>query len=738
MNKQVFKGSGGSNRNRRSADTLNLLYVDEPEATETVSARLERRNDRFIVSTATSVDEAIQKLSEQDIDCVVSEYDMPERDGIEFLRQVRDVPFILYTEAGSEQVASEAIAAGVTDYLQKKTDPGEDERLAVRVAAAVNEHRMEQDGQQLEGFRKLIRASVDILTVLNASGRVEFNSQAVEPILGYSQGELVGESLFEYVHPDDQEQARDAFDHVLADPDAVGTSEFRVQHADGSWVWFESRVTNRLEDPHIEGVVVNQRKITERKQRMRKLERENVVFQKASIGIFVVNDAGEYTNVNRAACEMVGYTREELLSMTIADIGDIEGSPDDDSLLQELKDTGRVRAETTLMHKDGHKVDVLFDGVAFGDGRFVAYCQDISEQNTLQAEVTELSERLDLALEAGQLGVWDWDIRTDEVTFDERWAEMLGYSLDEIEPHLRAWESRVHPDDLPKAEAALKEHFAGEADYYQSVHRLETKSGDWIWVRDVGKVVERGEDGEPTRAVGIHQDVTQQKTHEKQLEDQRDYLNVLNQMLRHDIRNDLQLVSAYAELITKRTDDEEVESHVETILENTEHAVELTATAREIANLTDTDEVELRPIGLRTVLETELDAVRSAYPEAVLRGPDNPPAVRVRATDMLNSVFRNLLKNAIQHNDTETTEVTVSATEREETMLVRVADNGPGIPDTQKDSVFGKGESGLESHGTGMGLYLVQTLIESYGGSVRVEDNEPRGAKFVIELPKAQ
>jgi signal transduction histidine kinase len=126
------------------------------------------------------------------------------------------------------------------------------------------------------------------------------------------------------------------------------------------------------------------------------------------------------------------------------------------------------------------------------------------------------------------------------------------------------------------------------------------------------------------------------------------------------------------------------------------------------------------------------------------------------------------LKNAIQHNDKAVPEVNVLTTDRDDTVVVRVADNGPGVPDDQKDAIFGKGEKGLDSQGTGIGLYLVKTLVESYDGDIWVEDraasspesrgsrsddevnhittrdghtnpDDPReGAIFVVELPKIE
>ena len=104
---------------------------------------------------------------------------------------------------------------------------------------------------------------------------------------------------------------------------------------------------------------------------------------------------------------------------------------------------------------------------------------------------------------------------------------------------------------------------------------------------------------------------------------------------------------------------------------------------------------------------------------------------------MLASVFRNLLTNAVQHNDEDVPEVTVAATTDGERVTVRVADNGPGIAEERKDTIFNQGETGLDSAGTGLGLYLVETLVNRYGGTVSVEDNDPTGTVFVVELPVA-
>lgn len=242
---------------------------------------------------------------------------------------------------------------------------------------------------------------------------------------------------------------------------------------------------------------------------------------------------------------------------------------------------------------------------------------------------------------------------------------------------------------------------------------------------------------ELTGLVAVLRDITELKRREKQLREQRDNLEILNQVLRHDIRNDLQMVTAYADLLSDHVE-EEAEEYVETIRENAAHAVNLTNSARELAAVMLTTTDDTQRIDLQKAVTTAVTEKQKAYPTTEFKTEGALPAVSVSATPMLASVFDNLLKNAVQHNDKDLPTVTVSARELDDTVAVEVADNGPGVPPEKKDTIFGKGQTGLGSKGSGIGLYLVRRLVEEYGGDVWVEDNEPEGSVFVVELPRAE
>lgn len=226
-------------------------------------------------------------------------------------------------------------------------------------------------------------------------------------------------------------------------------------------------------------------------------------------------------------------------------------------------------------------------------------------------------------------------------------------------------------------------------------------------------------------------DVTKRKKYERTLQRQRDDLRTLNQIVRHDIRNDLQLITSYAELLEEEFDPK----YVEIIQESGEHAVEFTNTARELAEVMLEESSDHQLMDLTGVVRSESAELEESYPEATVT-VDIPDRLLVRADTMLSAAFRNLLKNAVVHNDKDTPSIEITATQDETHTRVRIADDGPGIPDDRKDDIFEHGEKGLDSEGTGIGLYLVQSLSKRYGGDIWVEDNDPQGAMFVVELPR--
>ncbi len=163
----------------------------------------------------------------------------------------------------------------------------------------------------------------------------------------------------------------------------------------------------------------------------------------------------------------------------------------------------------------------LADDVARG----IMVLRTREEYRKVGEALRESTEQMQLALWGGDLGTWDWNIETGDVMFNKRWVEMLGYTLDEIEPRLRAWEKLIHPDEIPDVKKVLNAHLEGKVDFYETEYRLRHKSGGWIWVLVKGRVIERDADGKSLRTCGTHLDITEHKKAEEALKESFEIIN---------------------------------------------------------------------------------------------------------------------------------------------------------------------------------------------------------------------
>ncbi|WP_435073671.1 PAS domain S-box protein [Halorubrum sp. HHNYT27] len=295
-------------------------------------------------------------------------------------------------------------------------------------------------------------------------------------------------------------------ERVASEAVAADVDEYLTKHgADDPYGTLASRIRNTV------AAAQTDRRIEEHLDRM-------------TDAFCAIDERWRLTYLNERAAELLERDVDDLLGESIWELfPDFEGT----KVGTELRTAMAVGEPRAFEYRlDANDTDLAVNVYPSETGLSV-YFLDVTEQKKRDRELREISERLRLAVEGADVGVWDWYLRTDEVRFDDRWAAMLGYDRSEIDFDLSAWEDRVHPDDIDDAWAALEAHFDGETEYYRCDHRMRTKSGEWRWIRDRGRVVERDADGEPVRAVGIHIDVTEEKERERELERYRRLLDEL-------------------------------------------------------------------------------------------------------------------------------------------------------------------------------------------------------------------
>ncbi|WP_338741059.1 HAMP domain-containing sensor histidine kinase [Haloplanus salilacus] len=222
------------------------------------------------------------------------------------------------------------------------------------------------------------------------------------------------------------------------------------------------------------------------------------------------------------------------------------------------------------------------------------------------------------------------------------------------------------------------------------------------------------------------------------LESKTNQLLLLNRISRHDIRNEMNVVIGWTEQLAKHTDDAGDQIR-QRILDSSQHVADLTKAVREFVDALQTaDAPNLEAVALEDAVTDELTKRRATFEDAEFVVDGDIPRVDVRANDLLASVFRNVLNNAVQHNDSDTPRVEISVVEGAETVAITIADNGPGIPPAQRDAVLGRTDRGLDHPAAGLGLYLVDALVTQYGGTLQISDADLGGASIEIELRKEQ
>ncbi|MFC7203743.1 ATP-binding protein [Haloferax namakaokahaiae] len=310
---------------------------------------------------------------------------------------------------------------------------------------------------------------------------------------------------------------------------------------------------------------------------------------------------------------------------------------------------------------------------------------------------------------------------------DHERDEIIGQSVWET-PWWHGHESRK--SDLKEAISR-----AARGEFVRYVVEFETGGDEDATIVDFSLSPVFDDDGEVILLVSEGHDITAQRERAQDLQRERERLEFMNRILRHNLLNGLNVVGARADILRDFVA-EDGEPHLETIQHRVEEMTELVGTMRTFMKaIVEGETQEFDSRSLRESVESCVERVEAESPNVSVSLGGIPP-ISVRADELLDEVVENLLKNAIQHNDKPVPEVSVEAAAGDETVELWISDNGPGVPDEQKRKIVEKSIEELSNPGSGFGLFLVREIVESYGGGIRIDDNDPEGATFVVELPR--
>ncbi len=361
-------------------------------------------------------------------------------------------------------------------------------------------------------------------------------------------------------------------------------------------------------------------------------------------------------------------------------------------------------------------------------------------------------------LEGTHVGTWEWNIQTGETTFNERWAQMIGYTLEELSPaSIETWMSAAHPKDLEKSGELIQKHLEGKSDYYECESRMKHKDGSWIWVLDRGKISQYDDHGKPLVMSGTHQDITEQKKAQRDLEEAKVKAEEASRAkseflanMSHEIRTPMNAVIGLSQVLYDMDLKEREKDLVEKI--NSSSKI-LLGIINDILDYSKIEagklELEYEPVCFNSI-SSQLwvmfeEKAKEKGIEFVLYEDPHLPASFFGDELRLTQVLINLASNGIKF--TQSGEVKVSAFLEKRLDSSRallsfcVEDTGIGMSKEQIQKLFNPftqaDSSTTRKHGgTGLGLVITKRIVEAFGGEIEVKSKLDAGTqvRFTLEV----
>lgn len=409
------------------------------------------------------------------------------------------------------------------------------------------------------------------------------------------------------------------------------------------------------------------------------------------------------------------------------------------------KEIDRFVIEFKMKNKEGKWIDVLSRAEAiFNDQnnavRIVGTHTDISESKRISEALKESEERLKLALIGADLGTWDWDFVSSKVVFNDRWAEMLGYKLSEIEPNIESWEKLVFEQDFANVQKKLNEHLEGKTKSYEAEFRMLHKNGSLIWVLDKGKVIDRDNNGNPIRITGTHLDITNRKEAEESLKTTQRQLRSLftnldkikeqdNKLLARELHDELGQV-----LTSLRMNLSLLKNHLQN---NTLDKKKLLIEFEEMSYIIDESKINiknlirsLRPeyldnLGLITALDHHIKEFKR---NTDIKVNFNHNLFEIKLDQHIeNIIYRTIqesLTNVAQHAEADKVNIELNLSANKLTAMI--TDNGKGInkDDLKKINSFG--------------ILGIKERLQQFNSQLKIESEKGNGTKlsFKIDIGK--
>jgi len=505
-----------------------------------------------------------------------------------------------------------------------------------------------------------------------------------------------------------------------------------------------------------------EKKLLELEEKIKKLEESNFlyqsIFEKLPFGLQLFDKNGLSFKINPAQKEMLGMpdldegignfnVLTDPFSKSTGANKIYEEAYKGKEFTHEFEYNLGIEENKWKTRKDARFFSETIIPIKNLDGEIIYVLAILDDRTKIKNAETALKnkeEQFELAMDATNDGLWDWNLITNEIFFSPAWKRMLGYNDNELSNEFSVWERLTEPNDVKKAWELLELHIAGKTERFDVEFKMKHKDGHWVDIRSRANAY-FDEKGNAYRVVGTHVDITDWKEKEKQLNDLNATKDKFFSIIAHDLRSPFSSILGFSELAlndSKIKKFDKTEYYCTHIYNATQQSFNLLNNLLQWSRL-QMGKIEFYPknINLNEIITDILSLINVNIKEKQLRvNIQIKPDMTVFADSfMMDTVLRNLIANAIKYSHIGG-EIEINASASEKELKISVIDNGIGIEKENLDKLF-KIDSNFimpgtkNEKGTGLGLILCKEFIDLHKGKIWAESDLGNGSSFIFTIP---
>lgn len=758
---------------------ISALYVDDDPSFLEIGKMFLEHSGMIQITTAISAKAALETMQEQIFDVIISDYEMPGMNGIEFLKKIREknaiIPFIIFTGRGREDVAIEALNSGASFYLQKDGNPAalfielinmvnravqhahaafelekkNEELTSLNEELAASEEELRRTIEQLalqseqireseERYRLVMEATSDGIWDWNLKTNEAFFSDWYYRMIGYEPGEFEGnyENWRSLLHPDDVIRAEKEIQESLTRKDKGFDIEFRIRTKNGDYryihgrgkvvAWDNEGYPCRMVGSHID--------ITDRKRMESALldseEKYRLLAEKSRDIIFMLRlPEWKYEYISPSVLEITGYTQEEfyrnpdLLRRCIAphSLEYFEKAYKDllNGIIPETY-------EFQIITKSGELkwVSQRNSPITDKSGTITALqgiVTDITERKTSEEIVCEAMQKYETLFSSVPTGIIVTDENGAIIEVNQHAARILHVSREElIDKGISRPEWTIFKNDGTIVSSSQTYPLLELLKQGENIAGIEigiqNPNGEIAWIMATASLLRLKGYG----SVISFLDIGEQRRISQALTMVNKKLSLLTSITRHDVKNSLTALKGFLYLLAEEIDTESVKeliSRIGSITGDIERKIVFTSTYQNI--------------GAESPQWQNISYLVDALNADGMKVVNELKGLEVFADQMLGMVFENLIQNSLMHGE-KVSQILLSKRQEGQDLIILYEDDGIGIPNSEKENIFERGYG----KNTGFGLFLIREILSITGLSIRETGKYGEGARFEILVPQ--